>query len=126
MGVEVENQSSSFDGIKWVVAFAILIAAVAGNYMYSEQVSVLWRAIGVVAAIAIALFTAGQTTKGQNVFSFAKESRTEVRKVVWPTRQETLQTTIIVIIATLIMSLILWGLDGILVRIVGFITGLEI
>jgi len=56
--------------------------------------------------------------------SFAKESRTEVRKVVWPTRQEANQTTLIVLAATLVMALILWGLDGIIVRVVGFITGI--
>jgi preprotein translocase subunit SecE len=58
--------------------------------------------------------------------SFAKESRTEVRKVVWPSRQEATQTTLIVVVATVIVALILWGLDGILVRVVGFLTGLEI
>ncbi len=64
------------------------------------------------------------TEKGSTFLSFAKESRTEVRKVVWPTRQEANQTTLIVLAATLIMALILWGLDGIIVRVVGFITGI--
>ncbi|NTS78843.1 preprotein translocase subunit SecE [Catenovulum sp. SM1970] len=125
MGVEVEKQGNGLDSVKWLVSFAILAAAVVGNYMYGEQISVLWRAIGVVAAVGAALFVAGQTEKGQQAMLFAKDSRTEVRKVVWPTRQETMQTTMIVIIATVIMSLILWGLDGILVRLVGFLTGLE-
>ena len=53
------------------------------------------------------------------------EARTEVRKVIWPTRQETLHTTLIVAAVTAVMSLILWGLDGILVRLVSFITGLR-
>ena len=54
-----------------------------------------------------------------------REARTEVRKVIWPTRQETLHTTLIVAAVTAVMSLILWGLDGILVRLVSFITGLR-
>ncbi|WP_111980383.1 preprotein translocase subunit SecE [Algibacillus agarilyticus] len=126
MSVEVEEQSSSLDSIKWLVTIAILIAAVVGNYMYAEQVSVLWRAIGVVAAVIVAFLIASKTAKGQDALVFSKDSRTEVRKVVWPTRQETMQTTIVVIIATLIMSLILWGIDGIMLRVVAFLTGLEL
>lgn len=126
MSAEVEKQAGGLDSVKWVISIALLIAAVYGNYAFGEQVSVLWRALGVVAAVAIALFVAGQTEKGQQALSFAKDSRIEVRKVVWPTRQETLQTTMIVIIATMIMSLILWGLDGIMVRVVAFLTGLEL
>ncbi|MER2492692.1 preprotein translocase subunit SecE [Catenovulum sediminis] len=124
MSVETENQGSSFDSIKWILTFAILTAAVVGNYMYTEQVSVLWRAIAVVAAVVVAGLIAAQTSKGRDALSFAKESRTEVRKVIWPTRDEALRTTAIVLVATLIMSLILWGLDGIMVRAVSFLTGL--
>ena len=60
-----------------------------------------------------------QTVKGRTAVAFAKESRTEVRKVVWPTRQEAVQTTGIVLVATLIMSLLLWGLDSVLFWVVG-------
>ena len=67
-----------------------------------------------------------QTVKGRTAVAFAKESRTEVRKVVWPTRQEAVQTTGIVLVATLIMSLLLWGLDSVLFWVVGLITGLKV
>jgi len=73
------------------------------------------------AYVSIALLT----SKGKATVAFAREARTEVRKVVWPTRQETLHTTLIVAAVTAVMSLILWGLDGILVRLVSFITGLR-
>ena len=79
-----------------------------------------------VVAVIIALFVAASTSKGSQFLEFAKDSRTEVRKVVWPTRQETTQTTLIVMVATVLMSLLLWGLDGIIVRVVSFITGLGI
>ena len=91
--------------------------------MYGE-ISVLYRAIAIVVVVGIAGFIAATTEKGSTFLSFAKESRTEVRKVVWPTRQEANQTTLIVLAATLVMALILWGLDGIIVRVVGFITGI--
>jgi preprotein translocase subunit SecE len=64
--------------------------------------------------------------KGRTAVAFAKESRTEVRKVVWPTRQEAIQTTGIVLVVTLLMSLLLWGLDSVLFWLVGLITGMKV
>jgi len=125
MSAQTETQSSSFDNLKWLIVFALLGAAIVGNYYYGEQVSVLYRAIGVVVLVAAAGLLAANTGKGRTFLSFAKESRTEVRKVVWPTRQEATQTTLIIIVATAIIALILWGMDAILVRVVGFLTGLE-
>jgi preprotein translocase, SecE subunit, bacterial len=106
-----------------LIFFALLAGLVTANTMYGE-ISVLYRAIAIVVVVGIAGFIAATTEKGSTFLSFAKESRTEVRKVVWPTRQEANQTTLIVLAATLVMALILWGLDGIIVRVVGFITGI--
>ena len=123
MSEKTENQSNALDMFKWVVVFALLAGLVTASTMYGE-ISVLYRAIAIVVVVGIAGFIAATTEKGSTFLSFAKESRTEVRKVVWPTRQEANQTTLIVLAATLIMALILWGLDGIIVRVVGFITGI--
>jgi len=126
MNASTENQpSGSLDSLKWGVIFLILIGAVFANYYFGEE-SVLVRALGVVGAVVIAGLIAMQTDKGRSAVLFAKESRTEVRKVVWPTRQEAVQTTGIVLIATLIMSLIMWGLDSVLFWLVGLITGLQV
>lgn len=126
MNASTENQpSGSLDSLKWGLIFLILIGAVFANYYFGEQ-SVLVRALGVVVAVVIAGLIAMQTEKGRSAVLFAKESRTEVRKVVWPTRQEAVQTTGIVLIATLIMSLIMWGLDSVLFWLVGLITGLQV
>lgn len=126
MNASTENQpSGSLDSLKWGVIFLILIGAVVGNYVYGEQ-SVLIRAVAVVLAIAIAGVIAMQTVKGKAAVEFAKESRTEIRKVVWPTRQEAVQTTGIVLVATVIMSLLMWGLDSLLFWVVGFVTGLQV
>ncbi len=124
MSEKTENQSNPLDMLKWVVVFALLAGVVTANSMLSNDVSVLYRAIAAVVAVVIAGFIAATTEKGAAFLSFAKESRIEVRKVIWPTRQEANQTTLIVLAATLVMALILWGLDGIIVRVVGFITGI--
>ena len=121
-----EEQNGSLDPVKWILIIGLLAAAVVGNYIYGEEISVLIRVIGVLAAIGVAAAIASQTEKGRTAISFAKESRLEIRKVVWPTRKEATNTTLIVLAATAFMALVLWGLDGILVRVVGFITGIRI
>lgn len=126
MNDKVENTSGgAVDTIKWLVVFAILAAIITGNSMYGD-VSVLYRALGAVAGVVIAGFIAATTVKGATFLAYAKESRIEVRKVVWPSRQEATQTTLIVLAATVIAGLILWGLDGIIVRVVGWITGIGV
>lgn len=109
---------------KWLIVAALLVAAIVGNYYYRDF-SLPLRALAVVVIIAVAGAVALMTAKGKATVAFAREARTEVRKVIWPTRQETLHTTLIVAAVTAVMSLILWGLDGILVRLVSFITGLR-
>jgi preprotein translocase subunit SecE len=125
MNANTESQSGVMDSIKWSLTFLILVAAVVGNYFYSD-VLLLWRVLGVVVAIALAVVIAAQTTKGKATVTFAREARLEVRKVVWPTRQEATHTTLIVLAATVITALVLWGLDGIFVRLVALITGVSI
>ncbi len=123
MSEKTENPSNALDMVKWLVVIALLGGLVTANTMYNE-ISVLYRALAAVAVVVIAAFIAATTTKGSAFLTFAKESRMEVRKVVWPSRQEANQTTLIVLVATLIMALILWGIDGIMVRLVSFITGI--
>ncbi|GEA10072.1 preprotein translocase subunit SecE [Alteromonas sp. KUL49] len=124
MSEKTENQSNPLDMLKWVVVFALLAGIVTANSMYGNDVSVLYRAIAAVVTVVVAGFIAATTEKGAAFLSFAKESRIEVRKVIWPTRQEANQTTLIVLAATLVMALILWGLDGIIVRVVGFVMSI--
>ncbi|ENM5740271.1 preprotein translocase subunit SecE [Vibrio mimicus] len=119
---EAPDSSNAADILKWVITFVLLVAAVVGNYLYGE-LSVVARAAGVIVLIAAALGVAATTTKGKEAIVFARESRMEVRKVVWPTRQETMQTTLIVLAVSIVMALALWGIDGIMVRLVAFVTG---
>ena len=125
MNENTENQGKAMESIKWVLVAIILIGTVIGNNIFGDE-SVLIRAIAVIVAAVVAGVIALQTSKGRQALEFASESRTEVRKVVWPTRQEAMQTTLIVLVVTAIMALVLWGLDGILVRVVAFITDVKV
>jgi len=104
---------SRFDGLKWLVVTALVAVAVVGNSYFSNE-SLLYRVLAIVALAAAAGFVALQTAKGASFWSLVKGSRTEIRKVVWPTRQETVQTTMIVVVFVLVTALILWGLDSFL------------
>ena len=105
------------DTIKWAVAIGVLAAGIATFYIYPEQSQFL-RIVGVLIAAVIAVGVAVQTEKGRELWSFIKEARTELRKVVWPARKETLNTTALVIVVVAIVGVLLWVLDGILVRVV--------
>ncbi len=101
----------------------VLVAGgVVGNWYYQDE-SLLIRALALVAVGLVAGFTALQTERGQRVWALAREARAEMRRVVWPTRQEATQTTVIVLIMILVFSLILWGLDSLLSWIVQGVIG---
>jgi len=111
--MNVETTASRFDSVKWIVVFVLVAVAVVGNSYFSGE-SLLYRVLGILALAAVAGLVALQTAKGAAFWSLVKGSRTEIRKVVWPTRQETVQTTMIVVAFVLLVALILWGLDSLL------------
>jgi len=121
MSVQEENPTSSFDSIKWILAVVALAGAVYANH-YLVDGSVLVRAGVIITLVAVGLGIGFTTTKGKNGLAFAKESRIEARKVVWPNRQETIQTTLIILVAVSIVSLLLWGIDAILVNLISLVT----
>lgn len=120
--IDIEDKAGRHDKLKWFVVFVLLAAAIVGNYKFN-YVSLPIRTLAVIATIAVAGAIALLTTaKGKAAVIFAKEARIEMRKVIWPTRQEATQTTLVVVAVTAVMSLLLWGLDGISIRLISFIT----
>ena len=105
-----ETTASRFDSVKWVIVFVLVAVAVVGNSYYSDQ-SLLYRVLGILAIAAVAALVALQTAKGVAFWDLVKGSRTEIRKVVWPTRQETVQTTLIVLGFVVLVAFFLWLLD---------------
>ncbi|MCU5784871.1 preprotein translocase subunit SecE [Alcanivorax balearicus MACL04] len=120
--VEGQSGSSTLEVIKWLVVAALVAAAVFGNSYFSD-VSPLYRALGVVAVALVAAFVALQTEQGRSFNQLRKDSMVELRKVVWPTRQETLQTTLIVLVFVVIVALLLfvldWALSGLISMLIG-------
>ena len=116
------SQTSPADIAKWVAVAVLVTVAVVGNSYLSDQ-PFLYRVLGVLALAIVAAVVAAQTEKGRAFIGLLKDARAEVRRVVWPTRQETAQTTGIVVLVVILMSLMLWGLDTLFGWLVKAIIG---
>jgi preprotein translocase subunit SecE len=112
----------SLDWLKWSVAVLLLIAMMVANYYFSAQ-SVPLRIAGNIVAGLLVLGVFSLTEKGKRFWVFAGEAKNELRKVVWPTRQEAMQSTLLIVIFVVIAGLFLWGIDSFLLWAVSFFTG---
>ncbi len=110
------------DSLKWLITIALLGAGVFGNWYYQDE-SLLMRVIGLIVIAAMAVGVALQTARGAAIWTLLKEARSEMHRIVWPTREETLQTTAIVLVLVLVFALILWLLDSALSWLVSSIIG---
>ncbi|MDA3868617.1 MAG: preprotein translocase subunit SecE [Gammaproteobacteria bacterium] len=117
--VEVANK---MDTVKLLLAIVLLLAGIAGFY-YFEAEGLIYRVLGLLAFVVVALGLVYTTHLGQSIVGFGRAARGEVRKVVWPTRQETIQTTMMVIVAVIILGIFLWFIDMMLVSAVQYLTG---
>lgn len=115
-------EARPLDNLKWLVVVLLVAAGVGGNFYFGNE-SLLYRVLALVALAVVAGLIALQTARGAAFWKLAKEARMEIRKVVWPTRQETTQTTLVVVAFVLLMALILWGLDSLLGWLVSRIIG---
>jgi len=120
MNAQAEDASKVFDVIKQGLSLVFVVAGVAGFYYFSDLpgFTLLYRVLALVAIILLAIGVVLTTGSGRMVLNFALEAKLEVRKVVWPTREETVRTTLLVFGMVFIVGLLLWLLDwGLLVAI---------
>jgi len=122
MSSKSETLSSKMDTAKLLIALALVVSAIVAFY-YFEDVSQLARVAGLLVAVGIAIAMAATTAFGGGLIEFIQDSRNELRKVVWPSRQETLQVSLAVILMVIVMSIFLWLLDMFLFWLVRLLTG---
>tara|TARA_B100001113_G_scaffold335077_1_gene314294 strand:- start:1691 stop:2089 length:399 start_codon:yes stop_codon:yes gene_type:complete len=128
------STSKTLDNLKWLLAILVFAAAVFGNSYFGpsqgidgldtvEGVPFLYRVIGVILLFLVGLWLISITNFGSNALKLMKESRTEIRKVVWPTRIETTQTFMIVFGSIVVLCLFFWGLESLLSFLTSLILG---
>lgn len=110
------------DKIKLALAILAVVAGIAGFYVLAERPTIV-RVASVLAGLAVGALIASQSEQGRRFYTFAQESVTETKKVVWPTRKETVQTTGVVLLFVVTMALFLWLVDAALLWSVRFIMG---
>jgi preprotein translocase subunit SecE len=121
MDSKLETPTAGFDKVKLWIA-GLLVAVAMGAFYYFADQSLLLRVVGLLAAVIIAAFIALQTEPGRQFSAFMKEAQIEVRKVVWPTREETVKTTMIVAVVVIVMGVLLWLLDMVIGWAVQWLT----
>ena len=120
--MNTEAQASSLDTVKLSMTLALLGNAVFAFYWYADQ-SLLMRVLGLIGVAAVSILIASQTALGRSTWTFIGNTRTEVRKVVWPTRAETTQTALAVLFVVVLMGVVLWLLDMFLLWAIRLLTG---
>jgi len=106
------SQGSVLDIIKLLIAAAAIIGGLYSYYYYEFEVSLPLRVLMVLGGTGAGIAIAMMSAQGQRLWHFIQGSRVEIRKVVWPTKQETTQTAIAVLVFTLIMAVFFWLLDS--------------
>ncbi len=110
------------DTVKLAFALILLCGGVVAFYWYADY-SLLLRVLSLLVITGLSIAVASQTVRGRAIWVFISATRTEVRKVVWPTRAETTQTTLVILLVVVVMGLLLWTLDAILLWAIQLLTG---
>ncbi|QTS83778.1 preprotein translocase subunit SecE [Coxiella endosymbiont of Amblyomma nuttalli] len=116
------EKKTRFEGLKCLLVVLLLAGAVVPDFFYRRVVWPIRVTISIV-MITMTLAIVLRTRNGQRVWEFIKGARTELRKVSWPTRLETVQTTLGVIIVVMITALILWAIDSSFMWVIAWMTG---
>ena len=119
---ETQARPAIVDTALLAAACLVVLASIVAYY-YFEGASIVLRVIGILAGFGVGAALLYQTRQGQVIWQFILGSRVEIRKVIWPNRQETMQTTITVFIFLLILGFFFWSLDFVLLMITRAVTG---
>ncbi|MDP2904624.1 MAG: preprotein translocase subunit SecE [Methylovulum sp.] len=122
MNNQTEAVASVLDVVKQVFSVIFVVAGISVFYYFSE-VQLLYRVIGLLFVMSLVIAMMLTTGVGRSVWVFVLDSRQEVRKVVWPTREETMRTTLLVFAMVFVVGIVLWLLDMFLFWGVRLLTG---
>ncbi len=106
------SEGSVLDIIKLLLAAGLLVGGLYGYYFYENDLALPLRVLMVLGGTGVGIAVAMSSSQGHRLWHFIQGSRVEIRKVIWPTRQETTQTAIAVFVFTIVMALFFWALDS--------------
>ncbi|OCG18524.1 preprotein translocase subunit SecE [Gilliamella sp. App2-1] len=126
---ESQDTNTILDKFKWCLVLVLIVFVVWGNFYFAGpndiyQPNTIVRIIAVIVTSLLTLLIAITTNKGKSFLFFLQESRKELRKVVWPTRKKTAQTTLLIAAITVIVGLALWGMDSLFRSIIFYLTSI--
>ena len=125
MSSNTETAGSTIDTVLWFLVVALLGGAI-GAFYYFSGVLLVYRVAGLLLVLGLAATLGLQTSLGRQFWDVLRGAQTELRKVVWPNRQETMQTSLAVIAMVLLVAIFFWLLDMLLAWGVGLLTGIGV
>ena len=117
---QVDVQQSVGEKLRWWLAIALVIGGVAASIYYGDRLIGIFQALIVLGGLLLGTAVAATTEKGKNFFKFVKQANIERQKIVWPTKNETLQTTLVVIVLVIIFGLFLFAIDAIFSNLIEY------
>jgi preprotein translocase subunit SecE len=122
MTEQVQETPTALDAVKLAAGVVVLAAGIAGFYLLAD-LPIWLRWIIVLVALVAGALVGLQSYQGRTFRAFMQSARVELRKVVWPTMQETRQVTIVVFLMVIVLGLFFWGLDTVLGLLTRWLTG---
>jgi len=119
---QVQENATALDALKLAAGVVILAAGIAGFYLLSD-LPIWLRWIIVLAALVVGALVSLQSYQGKTFWQFVQSSRVELRKVVWPSTQETWQVTLVVFVMIVVLGFFFWGVDTLLGFLTKWLTG---
>ena len=125
MVVESKNIEGNDNGTPLLLMSLLLLLAGIVAFYYFSEIRLFYRVLGLFVVLGLAGYIIYQTSFGKTVYTYVLESKIELKKVVWPTKQETTQTAIGVIVIVVIIGILLWLLDMLLAWSIGTLYGVR-
>ena len=116
----VESAQGAGEKLRWWLAIAIIVAGVAANLYFVDTYPTIIRVLMVLGGVVVGGFIGYSTTKGKDFAKFVRNANIERQKIVWPTKNETVQTTIMVLILVVIIGFFLFLVDSVFSNLIEY------
>ncbi|MBT5406906.1 MAG: preprotein translocase subunit SecE [Gammaproteobacteria bacterium] len=125
MVVESKNIEGNDNGTPLLLMSLLLLLAGIVAFYYFSEIRLFYRVLGLFAVLGLSGYITYQTSFGKTIYTYVLESKVELKKVAWPTKQETTQTALGVIVIVVIIGILLWLLDMLLAWAIGTLYGVR-